>query len=138
MNVDKLKALIPASFAYEYIDNEGNEAKETVAIKLNRLSFSTARSEAFKTALEDQDAEAISQTLSDLIAEWDVTAGTEPFPPTTENLLALPFDFVMQLAGAVFEKLTPNPPKAETSPDGSAPEETGMNSMAISETATAS
>jgi hypothetical protein len=44
-----------------------------------------------------------AQMISELIPEWDVVAGGEPFPPSMENLLGAPISFLAATALAILE-----------------------------------
>lgn len=119
MNISKLKALIPASFEYTYLDAENNEQKETITLALKRMSFTTTASKTFREAMENEDTNAISNLLSKLIDSWNMDLDGAEFAPSAENIGACPADFVGQLSECVFKRLFPNPQRALPSPNGS-------------------
>ena len=137
MNIAKLTALIPESFEWTYTDAEGSEQTETIALQLKRMSFGLSASKTFRKALDEQDNAAIADMLAGLIAEWDLDLNGEPFPPTAENIVELPVEFVAALAEKSFTRLFPNPPKAENS-DGLSAQTTSSKSTMNSEKDTAS
>ena len=119
MNVSKLTESIPASFDYTYKDAADVEQVETITLELKRMSFNTATSNAFRQAMENEDTASICEITSQLVGGWNIDMNGEPFPPTVENIGALPADFVGELAKCVFQRLFPNPPKADSSDNGS-------------------
>lgn len=119
MNISKLKALIPASFEYTYLDAEDTEQKETITLALKRMSFTTTASKTFREAMENEDTNAISNLLSKLIDSWNMDLDGAEFAPSAENIGACPADFVGQLSECVFKRLFPNPTRALPSPNGS-------------------
>lgn len=122
MNIETLRALIPASFEYKYVDAADQEQSETITLGLKRMAFSTATSKAFRNSIDESDTDAIAEMLAKLIGEWNMDANGEPFPPTVENINACPADFIAQVAECAFKKLFPDPKKASDSLNGSAPE----------------
>lgn len=116
MNIASLQALIPASF--EYTDAITAETA-TINLQLKRMSFKATASKQFREAMDNEDTDAISKLLADLIAEWDITLGDDPFTPSAENIAACPAEFVGKLAECVFARLFPNQTRAANSPDGS-------------------
>lgn len=119
MNVSKLNELIPASFDYNYIDASDTEQVERIELQLKRMSFNTATTKAFRDAMENDDTAAICELTSQLIGGWNIDLNGEAFPPNVENIGALPADFVGELAKCVFQRLFPNPQKADSSVNGS-------------------
>lgn len=127
MNISKLKKLIPATFTYEYDDPDtGEQCAEDINLELNRMTFGIATSKQFRAAIDDQDSESIAGFLSATIATWNLDLAGEPFPPSAENILACPADFVVKLADSVFSKLNGNPPKANDSDSSSEQAESSL------------
>lgn len=69
----------------------------------------TPRWEAeFNEALRgDWKSGALVQTLAAILECWDLTANGEPFPPTGENLMRLPVDFLVAVFMAIMEHQAP-------------------------------
>ncbi len=120
MNIAKLNAPIIEQF--EYTDALTGET-DTIEVQFKRMSFGISASKAFRQAIDEQDSDAISEMLAQLLSSWNLDANGEAFPPTAENIRACPVEFISQLSEQVFKRLFPNPPSAEKSPDGSAQKE---------------
>jgi hypothetical protein len=123
MNIAPIKALIPATFEYVYVDPDGATQTEQIELQLKRMSFDLATSEKFREAVENAKTNPgpVVGIVVGLIGSWNIDFNGEVFPPTAENIGALPPDFVGELAKAIFEVVVPNPQKAETLPNGSVP-----------------
>lgn len=121
MNINKYNALLPISFEWD-----GGDGIETIEIKAKRASFGLAVSKQTREAIENQDGEGIAVMLSKLIDSWNLDADGEPFPPTPENITALPIEFASTLAEKVLAILSPNPTSANDSPNGSEPAESSL------------
>lgn len=111
MNIKKFNGSIPASFEYEYTDANGEQRKETINIKVKRLSFKESVSEEFREAYEkiQEQPEKIADLLVKVIADWDLYEDDEhtvKYAISTENLLASPIDFVGALAETAMGKLS--------------------------------
>lgn len=130
MNISQLQSLVPASFECEAMDENGDFHPNKVGIKLRRLAFRNIARESFQQAMTqaDKDPTVIGELLAGkkgqlgLLAEWEIfidEANTEMLPITVDNIIDQPYDFVANLATAVFNKLFPNPTKAANSGDGS-------------------
>lgn len=72
-------------------------------------------------AAEKRDDDAVRLLVSRLIKSWDVVADDEPFPPTFENTLLLPYAFLIKAAEAVMSLWQGNPTTASGSPTTSEP-----------------
>lgn len=137
MNIETLRALIPASFEYKYVDAADQEQSETITLGLKRMAFSTATSKAFRNSIDESDTDAIAEMLAKLIGEWNMDANGEPFPPTVENINACPADFIAQVAECAFKKLFPDPKLASPLDNGSElAERSNLESPTISESGT--
>ena len=119
MNVSKIKGLIPVVVSYPYLDSDGNACEGEVNIKVRKLSLKEADSDEIKALLngEDNSAKKQAEFLCTVIAEWDLTAddaGT-PFDLSADNLIDLPFDFLMRLieasVGKFFSVISTTKPK---------------------------
>jgi len=69
------------------------------------------------SAQEQGQSGVIAAALADVVAAWDVTCGGQPYPPTRENLMALPLRLLSEVFRAVVQDATPPPPNA--APSGS-------------------
>lgn len=127
MNIKKVNALIPASFTYKYQDAEGNEQTEAINLQLRRLSFSLVNDQLQKLFADgSQNSAAFAAIFVQIIASWNIfldDAEKEMMPVTEEFFLGpdCPADFMTELTSCIFEKLTGNPQKAASSPNGSEP-----------------
>lgn len=121
MNVAKLQELIPASFEYVYLDAQDVEQKELIELKLKRIAFNKASSQGLRRAVEEEDTEAMSAVLEDIIAEWNLDVDGAEFAPIAANIGACPAEFVAQICKTVFQRLNANPPKANDSDNGLEP-----------------
>lgn len=127
MNIQKLKALIPAAFDYAYVDANGETRTEPITLELNRMSFGVSSSIVFREAMEnvDKDARPIAELLSSLIAVWNLFEDDDEkvrLAVNADSIAALPTDFVGQLAECVFAKLFANPQSAAASDNTSEPQ----------------
>lgn len=148
MNVSQFTGLIPAKFEAVGIDPEsGDEVKGEIKIKLNRLAFKTVTQEGFAEAMKnaDTDPRVIGELLAGKDVDGDMTPGvlawwemfedeanTQMMPITVDNIISLPYDFVLALSEAVMNKLFPGPAKAMSSLAGSA--RTERSNLAAAET----
>lgn len=62
-----------------------------------------SRLQARSEAAGDQDADAT--IIADLVVAWDVCSDGAPFPPTYENLRALPLSMLTVIAGAIIQEV---------------------------------
>lgn len=63
----------------------------------------------FTSALQDEwKSRAVVETLAAVVERWDLTDGGEPYPPTVENLMQLPVDFLIAVFTAIMEAQAPN------------------------------
>jgi hypothetical protein len=125
MHIQKLTALVPASFEYSYVDDKGTTQKETIHVKLRRWAFSMS-STSFMKLIEEEDMPTLAKMFVGLVDWWSIfddEAETQMFPITEEWFLTphCPAGFALQLAGCIYEKLTGNPQMPESSPNGLAP-----------------
>lgn len=68
------------------------------------------------TAAGEQGQSAvIAEALSEVVAGWDATCGGEPYPPTHENLMALPLRLLSDVFRAIVQDAAPPPPSAGNS-----------------------
>lgn len=72
-----------------------------------------------KKAQDDPNAEVEEQDakmVEDLMPEWDVVVGGQPFPPTYQNLLGTPCTLLGRVASEIMEviKELSNPTKAKS------------------------
>ena len=142
MHINQLSGLIPASFTTQALDKEGNLVQDDFKIKLRRMSYKAVTQSEFKAAMESakENPRVVGELLAGhpkqegsdeeerlgLLAEWGLyedEENTKMFPITVDNIIERPFDFVADLAACVFDKLFPNPQRAETSGSGSAPDQ---------------
>lgn len=123
MNIKKLNASIPASFEYEFTDERGQVQKETINLKIKRLSFRESVSKEFQEAFGEieKDNAKLADLLCRVIDSWDITEdedGNVPFAITPENLLDnTSADFIAALAEAVMGKLAPRSKTTENNSD---------------------
>lgn len=54
-------------------------------------------------AFQMEDAFALARALSTVISSWDIVQDGQPFPPSVENLAALPFPLLGELSRAIGE-----------------------------------
>jgi len=66
---------------------------------------------------EHGQSAVIAEALSEVVAGWDATADGQPYPPTPENLLALPLRLLSEVFRVVVQDAAPPPPNA--APSGS-------------------
>lgn len=128
MYIKELTKLVPATFEYEYIDEDGTEKKKQIDLKLRRMSFSTVtdKLDVLKEA-KNGKTRAMAEILVEVIAEWNIYSDeeeTEMFPITVEWFISpeCPGEFAAQLSECVFERIGGNPQKAASLPNGSEPE----------------
>lgn len=139
MHVKQFLGLIPSSFEAVGVDPDtGEEQKGTIKIKLNRLAFKTVTAEGFVEAMKTAESDpnvigellagkttSDGQTIPGVLAWWEMFSDdeqTEMLPITVENIISLPYDFVMSLSEAVMKRLFPEPARAASSPAGLVPE----------------
>lgn len=68
------------------------------------------------TAAGEQGQSAvIAEALAQVMAGWDATCGSEPYPPTHENLMALPLRLLSDVFRAIVQDAAPPPPSAGNS-----------------------
>jgi hypothetical protein len=140
---------VPASFEAVGIDPAtGNEVKGTIKVKLSRLAFKTVTAEGFTEAMQqaDRDPSIIGELLAGktnddgttspgVLVWWEMfedPENTRMLPITVDNIISMPYDFVIALAEAVISKLFPGPAKAVNLGAGSAP--TANTNSAAAET----
>lgn len=64
----------------------------------------------FNEALKDEwKSRAVVEGLASVLADWDLVDNGEPFPPTEENLVQLPMDFLVAVFTRIMEDQRPNP-----------------------------
>ena len=66
---------------------------------------------------ETGQSAVIADALAAILADWDATADGQPYPPTPENLLALPLRLLSEVFRVVVQDAAPPPPNA--APSGS-------------------
>jgi hypothetical protein len=125
MNITKATGLVPASFDFPFYNNDGELEMGKVNLKLFRTSYRQLTSADFKEAMEkaDDQPEIAAELLVKTVAEWDLTEDDEgkiPFPLTLDNIIDREPAFIHAMTNAVFERMFPNPQKAENSQGGSA------------------
>lgn len=75
---------------------------ESVTVTYSPSAITPKWEQEFVEAARDEwKSRAVIETLSRVVVDWDVTDGGEPYPPTVENLSALPLDFL----GAVLQAI---------------------------------
>lgn len=130
MQTKFLRGSIPVSFEATGVDPEtGSELTETVKATISRLAYDTVSNEEFTDAIDKITKEP--RVLGDLLAgdgtkpgileSWELfedEAKAEMLAITCENIIALPYDFVIALAEAVFGRLFPQMRTAKNSVDG--------------------
>lgn len=134
MYIGELTGLIPAKFECS-VAADGELVTREINMKLRRLPFKEAiRADFIETFQNVQEnPEAVGRLLAGyteedgtehkgLIAEWELFEDpecTRMLPITCENIVSQPPDFVWSILNTISEKLTPNPQKATSSPNGS-------------------
>lgn len=82
---------------------------ETVKVSYVRAAITPEWEQAFNEAIKDEwRSRAVVESLARVIAEWDLTDGGKPFPPTVENLVTLPTQFLVTVFTAIMEDQRPN------------------------------
>lgn len=56
----------------------------------------------------DWKSGALVAALTDVVVDWDVTDGGEPWPPTEEHLAQLPTELLAEVLAAIVEDQRPN------------------------------
>jgi hypothetical protein len=92
-------------------------AGEPLAVTLSPRGY-TPRVEAKLKAAEGSPwlSDGVVDLLSSILVDWDMTDDDgKPFPPTRENLEALPTVLLLAVMAGIKAGSRPNPPSGETS-----------------------
>ncbi len=133
MKVQNLSASTKEVFV-EVLGQDGEDAeKVSVTYRPGRISLDLI--ETMNSALGEGDIDAIKRLtdqMADLIVAWDLTDTVEvdgvetevPYPPTQENISAIPLEFLGEVIGAFTQDTSgTNPTTNVISPDISSPKE---------------
>jgi len=89
---------------------------EKLNVEYRPGSLTGALVDRVTTAAGEQGQSAvIADALAAILADWDATADGQPYPPTPENLLALPLRLLSEVFRAVVQDAAPNPSSAGNS-----------------------
>ncbi len=89
---------------------------EKLTVEYRPGALTGALVDRVSTAAGEQGQSAvIALALSEVVAGWDATCGGEPFPPSMENLMALPLRLLSEVFRVVVQDAAPPPPSAGSS-----------------------
>ena len=84
----------------------GDDEKLALVFDMNRITPAWIREAEQRDS--ESDALSVSKALADVILEWDVTEGGEPFPPTAEHLAVLSYPAQRALLVQMLAAATPS------------------------------
>lgn len=126
----RVSDLTRPKLAHAVVDVDG----EIVNVTFDRNKVTLAWAKEAQRAESEGDADAIAQSLSDLIHGWDLTNDDgSPHPPTAANLAALPVE-LLKLVGDEIQNASV-PSRAEGNGSSVPPSTPPLDSEALAQTA---
>lgn len=83
----------------ETIKDEFNGEKYSVTVKAK--AFTQDFFQAYKDASSSEKPAELARILSQVVVSWDIEMNKKPFPPTYENLLIIPSEFLWHLISVI-------------------------------------